>query len=142
MLYYSYPQIVMQEVPDEISLALSMSGCNLKCKGCHSADTWNPRFGKPLTKEELIQLIQENKHISCVLFYGGEWQPEYLLELIKIVKQKKLKVCLYTGLEYHQVPRELIEVLDYIKVGPYIEELGGLESPKNNQRFIKLSQSE
>ena len=44
-MFYSYPQEVLQEVPGEISLALSISGCPLRCKGCHSTETYKTDFG-------------------------------------------------------------------------------------------------
>ena len=141
MLYFSDYQITTQDVPDEIALAISLSGCPLRCKGCHSSFTWDPKFGQELTDEILMSLLTKNKHISCVLFYGGEWQLPRLLELIAIVKNKNLKVCLYTGLmleEVKQTKRELLEVLDYIKVGRWIEELGGLNKKTTNQRLYRI----
>jgi len=141
VLYYSYNQIVLQEVPDEISLGISISGCPLKCKGCHSPETWNPNFGKQLTETEFNQLLSKNPFITCVCFFGGEWNSEYLLKLIQIAKSKNLKICLYTGLELDDLPKELIQELDYVKTGRYIEELGGLKSPNTNQKFIKLNNS-
>lgn len=135
---YSYPQIVFQEVPDEISLALSISGCNLYCKGCHSSETWDPEFGKILDKRELLRLIEVNDGISCVLFYGGEWSLTELVDLIKVVKLQNLKVALYTGQELEYFTVDFLKLLDYIKVGPYIEELGPLKKPTTNQKFIKF----
>ena len=73
-----------------------------------------------------------------MLFYGGEWQLERLLELIKIAKEYNLKVCLYTGLELEKVDKKLIDVLDYLKVGPYIEKLGGLNKKTTNQKMYKI----
>ena len=139
MLYYSHPQVVFQEVPNEISLALAISGCPLGCKGCHSSHTWQPTYGQALTAAEFQRLIDKNKYISCVLFYGGEWQLECLLALIRIAKDNNLRVCLFTGLDYDQVPQQLLTELDYIKVGRYIEELGGLKSHTTNQRFLRLT---
>ena len=117
MLYYSYPQVVVEEVPDEIALAISISGCNLACKGCHSAETWNPTFGKELTVEAFTALLDHHKHITCVLFYGGEWQPSKLEELFKICKAYNLKISLYTGLNYEEVEPKLLPYLYSIKVG-------------------------
>lgn len=138
MLFYSSPQVVVQEVKGELSLALSISGCPLRCKGCHSAETRDPEFGDKLTVERLRELINKHKHITCVLFYGGEWNTPYLKELIKVVKEYNLKVCLYTGLELDEVDASLLELLDFIKVGRYIEKYGGLDSPSTNQVFITL----
>lgn len=140
MLFYSSPQVVLQEVPGEISLALSISGCPLRCKGCHSAHTRDPEFGHELTVEKLQELISKHKHITCVLFYGGEWNTPYLKELIKVVKKYNLRVCLYTGLELDEIDASLLELLDFIKVGRYIEKYGGLDSPSTNQMFITLKE--
>ncbi|RKV72511.1 MAG: 4Fe-4S cluster-binding domain-containing protein, partial [Neisseria sp.] len=44
-LKFTVEQIVWQEVPGEVSLAFLFSGCPLRCKGCHSADTWKEGIG-------------------------------------------------------------------------------------------------
>jgi len=139
MLHYTYPQIVVEEVPGEISLALSISGCPLRCSGCHSAFTYNALAGIPLTSSELDNLILKHKHISCVLFYGGEWDVEALVPLLQQVKASNLAACLYTGFELIDIPDTLLNILDYIKVGPYIEDLGGLASKSTNQHLYKLT---
>ena len=138
MLYYSSPQIVLQEVPDEISLALAVSGCPVGCVGCHSTHTHSPTYGRPITLEALATLLRQNKHLSCVLFYGGEWAPDDLIPLLALVKNTGLKTCLYTGKELPDIQSQILLYLDYIKTGPYIEALGGLNSPTTNQRFIAL----
>lgn len=138
-MHYSYPQEVLQEVPGELSLSLSMSGCNIYCKCCHSKETWDPNFGKELTINELDRLLKRHKHISCVLFYGGEWNMEELEGYVDYVKNKNLKVGLYTGRELNYFSDDFIQKLNYIKVNPYIEELGGLNSELTNQRLLKIS---
>lgn len=137
-MFYSYPQIVLQEVPGEISLALSISGCPLRCKGCHSTETYPNDFGVELTEKELERLFKKYKHISCVLFYGGEWEHINLINFLKIINSKGLKTCLYTGYELKDIPDELIANLDFIKVGPYKAELGGLSKKTTNQEFISI----
>lgn len=136
---FSYPQIVLQEVPGEISLALSISGCTLNCKGCHSPETFDLNFGEKLDFDKLDLLIKKYKHISCVLFYGGEWLIEELSSYLKYIKSKGLKTCLYTGRDLSYFDKKFLKDLDYIKVGRYIEKLGNLNSNDTNQRFINLS---
>lgn len=138
MLYYSYPQIVVEEVPGEIAFAISLSGCQQACKGCHSSETWNPTFGSPITPSILSILLQEQKHISCVLFYGGEWSPIELEDLFIVCQSADLKICLYTGLELEEVPINLLPYITIIKVGRYIEELGGISKIQTNQRILQL----
>lgn len=137
---YSGLQIVFQEIPDEISLAIHFTGCPLKCNGCHSADLWNSNNGIDLNSLKFEKILfQYSKYISCVVFMGGEWQPTQLLELIQITKAQNKKTALYTGLQLNEVPNLLIANLDYLKYGPYIPELGGLTSKKTNQRLINLT---
>ena len=141
VLYSGDYQITTQDVPDELTLAISISGCPLHCKGCHSAFTWDPKFGVEMTNELFEKLLKKNIYISCVLFYGGEWQLERLVELIEIIKQNNLKACLYTGLTLRQIKLNytiLLEKLDYIKVGPWIEKRGGLNKKTTNQKLYQI----
>lgn len=137
MLNFTAEQIVFQEVPDEVSLAFTISGCPLGCKGCHSADSWSENSGLALSQEYFCQRLQDYRGlISCVLFLGGEWQLATLLSLLKITKNKQLHSCLYTGLD--DVSPILKAELTYLKTGRWQAELGGLDSPNTNQRFIDL----
>ena len=108
------------------------------CPGCHSSETWDTSFGKPLDTTVLQELISKHKHISCVLFYGGEWNEPELIKLFEVCELAKLKICLYTGRLLSEMPVSILMHLDTIKVGPYIKELGGMQSPTTNQCYIKL----
>ncbi|WP_404398142.1 anaerobic ribonucleoside-triphosphate reductase activating protein [Idiomarina loihiensis] len=136
-LHYSAEQVVWQEVPGEVALAYTITGCPVGCKGCHSVDSWPVGSGSPLTREHLTQQLQKyHGLIICVLFLGGEWQPTALLKLLKQVRNEGLETCLYTG--YEDVSLTLREQLTYLKTGPWIAARGGLESPTTNQRFYDL----
>lgn len=141
-LRYKDINIVLQEIPDEISLSISITGCQLACKGCHSSYLWKRGSGNILTDDILIDFMNKySDKISCVLFMGGEWLPSELLHKLKLVNTFGLKTALYTGLDYQEIKdisNELLSELDYIKVGRWVEELGGLDSIKTNQQFIKL----
>lgn len=140
MLKYSYPQEVYQEVPGEISLALSISGCNLNCIGCHSSETWDKDFGKNLTFDEIRYLLTKYKYISCILFYGGEWEIDYLTELFAFIKKNSnIKIALYTGQNISFFSKDFLINLDYIKVGYFNKELGSLTNKNTNQRFFVLN---
>lgn len=145
-LKFTIEQIVWQEVPGEVSLAFLFSGCPLRCKGCHSADTWKEGIGTELTEDYLKgRLKRYCGLITCVLFMGGEWQPEALQKMLAIVTQAGLKACLYTGLEREEleaVSDGILPYLTYLKTGRWQMELGGLESPATNQKFINLHTGE
>ncbi len=135
-LKYIHSEIVVEEVPDELSLAISITGCPLACKGCHSSHTWK-YAGEDLTVEVLENLIQKNKYISCILFYDGFHNEIELTKLFLYTKSKNLKVAFYTGLELENLSTDLKSLCDYLKVGQYKEELGGLTSTTTNQRMYK-----
>lgn len=137
-LYYYAEQVVWQEVPGETSLAFTISGCTLGCKGCHSAQSWPANAGIPLSPALLLEKLQKYRGlISCVLFLGGEWQPKLLQQLLQLCKKQGLKTCLYTGLD--SPPPGLLPLLDYIKTGRWQAELGPLGHPGSNQRFYDLN---
>lgn len=133
------PQVVFQEVPDEVSLAFTITGCPVGCHGCHSQDTWDPGCGFPLTPSVFIdRLDQYQGLITCVLFFGGEWQPKQLIKLLMIAQQYGLKTCLYSGKKH--LPKALTSHLTFLKLGPWVNALGGLDSPNTNQVFIHVDQ--
>lgn len=135
------PQVVFQEVPDEIALAFTVSGCPLQCKGCHSQDTWPLQSGQPLTNEQFSTYLDRYENlISCVLFFGGEWLANALIDKLKMAKQRGLSTCLYSG--FDSIPSRIVEHLDYLKTGPWIQHKGGLSDPNTNQRFLKVSTGE
>ncbi len=146
MLKYDSYDIVLQEIPDEISLCFTITGCSLACDGCHSEHLWNPENGKILTPDFFRNLLIRYKNtITCVLFMGGEWNPSELHVLIDIARKHFLKTALYTGLHKKQMRRkypELLHILDFIKTGKWIPQLGGLDSKNTNQVLVNLTTGE
>jgi anaerobic ribonucleoside-triphosphate reductase activating protein len=141
MIRYKDVNIVLQEIPGEITLVFTITGCSLNCKGCHSSYLWKKGTGNILSDDIIKELICKYKGIiSCVLFMGGEWESD-LVNKIKLCNSYDLKTALYTGLNLYEVEslnKELLSILSYIKVGRWIEELGGLSSLSTNQRLINL----
>ncbi len=128
------PSVVFQEVPDEISLCFSITGCKVGCKGCHSTELWHAKNGIALTNQNFMQWLKKYQGlISCVVFFGGEWQPSALIEKLVIAKNFGLKTCLYSG-EKH-IDLRITQHLNFLKTGAWQEELGGLESINTNQVF-------
>lgn len=129
--------IVFQEVPGEISLAFYISGCSLACDGCHSEMLWSKKGGVELTEQEFLSLLNRyGSMVSCVLFMGGEWHETDLIERLKLAKSLGYKTALYTGEE--SVSSEIERHLDFLKVGRFIKDLGGLAFPNTNQKFISV----
>ncbi len=141
MLKYVDVQIGFQEIPDEISLCISISNCPCHCKGCHSAYLAED-IGKPLVGMVLREdLIEKNKGITCVCFMGGDSDPEAINNLAEYIKTwdgiKHLKVAWYSGRQELSDKVNLCN-FDFIKLGPYNEELGPLNKKGTNQRLYKV----
>lgn len=126
--------ILFQEVPNHISLGFYVCGCTLRCHGCHSQELWTEHNGFTLTEDLYISLLEKyGTKVSCVLFLGGEWHSSELIRFLSLATKAGLKTALYTGLD--DVPAPLKNHLDFLKCGPWIQNLGGLSSPKTNQIF-------
>lgn len=136
---YAIARTVFQEVPDEVSVAFLVTGCPMGCRGCHSSDAWNGARGRELDEAAIDGWIERSRGLlSCVLFLGGEWDPAGLKRMLDHARSRGLKTCLYTGLELEQIDPELAARLDFLKVGPWVADLGGLGSPRTNQKFIEM----
>ena len=138
--------IVFQEIPGEVTLALNLSNCPCHCPGCHSPHLAED-IGELLTEELMDGLLARyGSMITCVAFMGGDAEPEEVIrwanyckgERLK-VKGERLKTAWYSG--RMMMPKDE-KAFDYVKLGPYIEELGGLKSPTTNQRLYKRENGE
>ena len=127
--------ITFREFPDEISLCINITNCSFHCSGCHSPELWED-IGTELTIDEVLNLIDKNKGITLVGFMGGI--PKEVNKLSKYIKKNfPLKVGWYWG--GTSIPKEIeLELFDYIKIGPYIKELGGLDNPNTNQKMYQV----
>ena len=137
MIKYIDTEVTLAEVPSEISLCISISGCTIHCPGCHSQHLWND-IGNILTIDKLDELIAANDDISCVCIMGGDHDVDTVYELGKHIKSRGLKSAWYSGV-MRPLDEKLAEYFDYIKIGPYIENLGPLTKKTTNQRFYKIT---
>lgn len=139
MLKFADYDIVFQEVPGEVTLALNISNCPNNCPGCHSAYLMND-VGMPLTEAALDDLFSKyGKSITCVCFMGGDRESQEIQKLALYVKQHtKCKTAWYSGRD--QLPMNFsVQCFDFLKLGPYKEEFGGLDSLSTNQHFYRVS---
>ena len=135
---YTDTAIVFDEIPDEITLAINISGCPCHCEGCHSPYLAE-NIGVFLDYEMLKFLIEHNPGISCVCFMGGDAEPWQINEFAEWIKNNypNLKVAWYSGRQ--ELAEEIdLKNLNYLKLGPYIEEKGPLTEPTTNQIFYRV----
>lgn len=140
MLKFTETEITFKEVPGKICRCFSVSNCGLHCKNCHSPELQGDN-GEELTSEKLLNFIKQDKRVvDCYVFLGEGNDKECLKSLLELCKENNLKTCIYSGKDSFDLT-EFLGVLDYLKLGPYIEELGGLDKPSTNQRFYEIDPS-
>ena len=72
----NYGEIKENDIADGLGVrvALFVSGCRNRCKGCFNECTWDFSYGKPFTREteDLILKLLDRAHISGLSVLGGE----------------------------------------------------------------------
>lgn len=142
MLKYLNTQVTFAEVPDEITLCINITGCKNGCKNCHSSYLAQD-IGTELTFNEVRKLIKKNSGISCIALMGGDAEPDKINTLASFIINHygSIKVAWYSGRQELNNNIDLCN-FDYIKLGPYKEEFGPLNSRTTNQRFYKVNGKE
>lgn len=125
--------IALQEVPDEISLIINVSGCPHHCEDCHSQYLWEYK-GNYLADDIDRIISEQGEYVTCICLMGGDYNIAELNEVLSYIKLRGYKTCAYLGCD--SIPQELC-VVDYLKIGSYKKEYGGLDKPTTNQRFYK-----
>ena len=141
MLKYFNYDIVFQEIPNEVTLAINITNCPNRCKGCHSPHLQKD-IGRTLDKKLIISLMEKYASaITCFCFMGGDGDPRMVAELGNFLRlhYPQIKVAWYSGCA--RLPEGFDNsVFQYIKLGGYIEELGDLKSETTNQHLFEIQQ--
>jgi anaerobic ribonucleoside-triphosphate reductase activating protein len=135
--FYNY-DIVFQEIPDEVTLAVNLTGCPCHCPGCHSPHLWED-IGETLDEATLRLICADYPgEVTCVCLMGGDADTAAVERLCTFIKQELgLRSAWWSGRQ--SLPEGLnLDHFDYIKTGPYVEALGGLKNPATNQRLYRV----
>lgn len=116
-------------------------GCDLHCKGCQNPSTWEMKNGTEITTDELVTVLKKEVVNKKVTFSGGEplMQVDALIDIVK--KLEEFDIAVYTGHEFEEVPKELLDNITYIKTGSFKEELKSTVKPyvgSTNQEFRRV----
>lgn len=142
MLKFHNFDIVFAEVPDEVTLAINITGCPNHCPGCHSPhlqqDTGNPLDDNALA--ELLTLYTND--ITCVCFMGGDAEPQEVERLALFAREKfpLIKTAWYSGKPTIS-DKIAITSFNYIKIGGYNAAYGPLNKPTTNQRLYRIEEN-
>lgn len=127
--------------------SLYVAGCAHGCPGCHNPESWKFEAGVEDTVENIAtQLIDP---YADVTISGGDpmYQPNELLELLKIIKAAGKNVWVFTGFYINELSEKQQRCLQYIDVlvdGPYDENKRDLTRfcGSTNQNIIYLKNGE
>ena len=126
------------------------AGCRHKCPGCHNPQSWDFNGGRWMSTDELMKIIVADPFAN-VTFTGGDpmYQCDGFAELARAIHQKTNKdIWCYTGFSFESLitraQRELLELLDVLVDGPFVEKLRDpdlLFRGSSNQRLIDVQKT-
>ncbi|HEX3021723.1 MAG TPA: anaerobic ribonucleoside-triphosphate reductase activating protein [Lachnospiraceae bacterium] len=126
-------------------------GCEHNCKGCHNVHTHDRQGGYDIAVDDLLEQVRNNPLLDGITLSGGEpfLQPKACAELATKVHDMGLNVFSYTGYTFEQLLRlpdmkELLEAVDILVDGPYVEGMRSLSLKfrgSRNQRVIDVKKS-
>ncbi|MCR5558502.1 MAG: pyruvate formate lyase-activating protein [Butyrivibrio sp.] len=88
-----------------IRFIIFLKGCNLRCKYCHNADTWDPKSEDMRTADEILDFAERYRGYwgeeGGITVSGGEplLQIDFLLELFKKAKERGINTCIDTAVQ-------------------------------------------
>lgn len=126
-------------------LVLFVQGCERHCEGCQNKESWDKTKGKRVHIDDLVidVLYKLNKYTRNLTVSGGEPldQQIQVAQFLKRLKNFDINLCLYTGYEFDEVDSLILENLDYIKTGKYIDNqkdtTNGHYGSKNQNMWVK-----
>lgn len=107
------------DVPGLTTLNVFTAGCSKRCAGCHNKELWDHDHPEAFKVDALGLMAKFDPGLhDAVCWLGGEptEQPR-LLETARALRSQGVKQVLYTGLEAHEVPSEVMEAVDVVVAG-------------------------
>ena len=145
--------IRINSIREELSLCdgpglrtvIFLQGCNLHCAGCHNKSAWNLNDGTEYEISELAEILRQKCENKKLTISGGEplLQAESVFALCEALSDFDL--CLYTGHEFCDVPKKILNHLRFLKVGSFEEAKRSAVLPfvgSSNQKFIDVKKLE
>lgn len=101
-----------------VRFVVFLQGCPMRCQYCHNPDTWKMNSGSVRSAQSLIRDYERNAAFYSkggITVTGGEalMQIDFVLELFRLAKEKKIHTCLDTsGITYRPGASSYNEKLD------------------------------
>ena len=145
-------------------VSVFVSGCRNHCKGCFQPQTWDFNYGREYTPEIeqfIIDELSKSYYDGLTILGGDPMEPENQEPVLRLLRRIKKElpdknVWAYTGYVYDRdlvpggkrfvdgVTRELLESIDILIDGRFVEELKNLMlnfRGSGNQRIIKMKET-
>ena len=145
-------------------VSVFVSGCRNNCKGCFQPQTWDFNYGREYTPEIeqfIIDELSKSYYDGITILGGDPMEPENQEPVLRLLRRIKKElpdknVWAYTGYVYDRdlvpggkrfvdgVTRELLESIDILIDGRFVEELKNLMlnfRGSSNQRIIKMKET-
>ena len=145
-------------------VSVFVSGCRNHCKGCFQPQTWDFNYGREYTPEIeqfIIDELSKSYYDGITILGGDPMEPENQEPVVRLLRRIKKElpdknVWVYTGYVYDRdlvpggkrfvdgVTRELLESIDILIDGRFVEELKNLMlnfRGSGNQRIIKMKET-
>ena len=145
-------------------VSVFVSGCRNHCKGCFQPQTWDFNYGREYTPEIeqfIIDELSKSYYDGITILGGDPMEPENQEPVLRLLRRIKKElpdknVWVYTGYVYDRdlvpggkrfvdgVTRELLESIDILIDGRFVEELKNLMlnfRGSSNQRIIKMKET-
>lgn len=145
-------------------VSVFVSGCRNHCKGCFQPQTWDFNYGReytPKIEQFIIDELSKSYYDGITILGGDPMEPENQEPVLRLLRRIKKElpdknVWAYTGYVYDRdlvpggkrfvdgVTRELLESIDILIDGRFVEELKNLMlnfRGSGNQRIIKMKET-
>jgi anaerobic ribonucleoside-triphosphate reductase activating protein len=153
----NYQQLNKSDISngEGVRVSLFVSGCTLRCKGCHNSDAWDFCSGTKYTKETESEILDAlaKPYISGLSLLGGEcYDQRDSEELLSLVRKAKMlyptkDIWIWTGYEFDQIKyAPLTKYIDVAVTGRFILDQRDISDTNRwrgskNQRVIDVQSS-
>ncbi|WP_394018083.1 anaerobic ribonucleoside-triphosphate reductase activating protein [Anaerococcus cruorum] len=152
----NYAQIRKYDIANGpgIRTSIFVTGCSLNCKNCFNKEYQDPNFGEEWTDEatkEIIDYLLKDEVAGLTILGGEPFESAKDLTTIVIDIKNKIDkpIWIYSGYTFEKLIenstcKKLLEVVDVLVDGPFIEEKKDLKLKfrgSSNQRIIDVKES-
>ena len=145
-----------------VRVSLYVSGCRNRCKNCFNPETWDFDYGTPFdhdTEERILDTLEPGYMHGLTVLGGEPMEPENQADLLPFLRRYRARypqkpLWLFTGytldellpggIRYTEHTEGILELLDILVDGRFVEELKDLKlrfRGSSNQRLIDMKKT-